>query len=393
MPRTNANISPAGRPRQSPSGRIRCEFRNLAHAGGNGSTSRILNLARIALESTDSKEYREQPFFRHSQMNKSVIVKHTVRANERDLFDRDRRTVTKLILPFDSRDLKLGGSSVFVGQRGYSDFCSQFFSGSDEAIAADKQLLAHLDDIPSLDPFLVREYVARFGYKPAPCYLKIAPDDVANMVEFANDEISKLVRIAFKNEIVDASVRFASRILSHDLDKELDPLKVSLKLSDHEFSDGIFSWRGFLYFKWRHLQLQQDLITVTKGLTEHRSRGFIDPAQADYMSTTRMRMIDKIFAALTDIGKTLAVYDHAYDALIRREDPTFFRQFLLDGPIMFYELGEGMAVLDHISSFWNYRMSGGRSALHLDPQDFADLLADFDESLSSIVNEDAVWTV
>ena len=139
--------------------------------------------------------------------------------------------------------------------------------------------------------------------------------------------------------------------------------------------------------------MQEDLVAVTTGLTDFRPFGFLEPGLADYLSTTRLRMIDKIFAAVTDLGKTLGIYDNAYDALVRREDPTLFRQFLIDGPAMFYELGEGLAVLDHISSFWRYRMNAGRSAPRLDGQEYAELLADFDDSLSSIAPAEAVWTI
>ncbi|WP_443747221.1 hypothetical protein [Asticcacaulis solisilvae] len=364
------------------------EFRNLANLGETASTSRILNLARVAAVSSGEDGYNEQPFFRNPQLNKAIIVKHTLRSNENDLFDRERRTATKIILPFDANDLRLGGSTIFIGQRGFREFCREFFSSGSEGSDADIRLLNQLDEIPSLDPFLLREYIGRQGFKPAPCYLKIAPADVERMVAFANEEIAKLVKMAFGAEVNDASVKLASKILSHDLDRELDPLKMTLKLSDAEFSDGIFSWRGFLYFKWRHLQLHKDLISVTRGLMDFRPHGFVEPALAEYLTNIRLRMIDKIFRAVTDLGKTLRVYDDAYDALVRCEDASLFRQFLLDGPALFFELGEGLAVLDHISSFWNYRMAAGKSAPRLDGVEYAELLADFDESLSSICAEE-----
>ncbi|MEI9904889.1 MAG: hypothetical protein WDN06_13675 [Asticcacaulis sp.] len=151
------------------------DVRNLANLGETASTSRVLNLSQIYLSSQRDKEYQLKPFFRDSQMNKAILVKHTLRANERDLFARNRRTATKIILPFDPLDLKLGGRSIFVNQIGFDQFCRAYFNSDDAASNNDVQVLRLLDALPSLDPFLVREHLSRNGFRPGACYLKISP--------------------------------------------------------------------------------------------------------------------------------------------------------------------------------------------------------------------------
>ena len=144
------------------------DVRNLVNLGETASTSRVLNLSQIFTVSGRTDGYRTQPFFKHSQLNKALVIKHTLRAGERELFPNSRRTATKIILPFDAADLRLGGRSIFVNQSGYMSFVKSFFNSADMATNTDLQLLQHLDNIPSLDPFLVREHLVRFGFRPDP---------------------------------------------------------------------------------------------------------------------------------------------------------------------------------------------------------------------------------
>ena len=369
------------------------DVRNLANLGETASTSRVLNLAQVYLTSSKEKEYQLRPFFRDSQLNKCLIVKHTLRANERELFSQSKRTATKIILPFDPTDLKLGGRSMFVNQMGFDSFCRGYFNIDDVSGNNDVQLLRLLDNLPSLDPFLVREHLSRNGFKPGACYLKISPFDVQRMIGFANAEIERLVMTAFGKDLIGgAGMKLAGKILSNELDKELWPLRKTLRMSDSEFSDGIFSWRGFLYFKWRHTELQEEMRKVLEGLSSYQPVGQADEGLRDYLREVRPRLAKRILGAATNVGRTLAIYDQAYSALVNGENPGPFRRFLLDGPSLFFELGESIGILSHIGSFWSYRMNAQGHGQRLSPLEYSDVLMDFDDSLAALAqysNEDA----
>lgn len=358
------------------------DVRNLANLGDSASTSRVLNLAAIALVSAHEKEYIAKPFFRDKQLNRAILIKHTLRANERDLFTRTRRTATKIVMPFDPTDLRLGGRSVLVNQVGFEAFCRTQFGIGDVNSHIDVQILRLLDQLPSLDPFLVREHLSRHGFKPGTCYLNISANDIQRMIGFANSEIEQLVRTAFGSVMVGgASIKLAGKILSNELDQELWPLRQTLRMTDEEFSEGIFSWRGFLYFKWRLTELQDEMRRVLQGLGGYQPLGQMDDAVRDYLREVKPRLGRRIAKAINEVGRTLGVYDRAYHALIHGQNPGPFRQFLLDGPKLFFELGETIGILGHISSFWAYRMTGAAATQRLAPIEYADVLMDFDDSL------------
>jgi len=364
------------------------DVRSLANLSETASTSRVLNLGQIYRTSGDRPEYSQKPFFANRQMNRALILKHTLRGNEQDLFQRPRRTTTKIILPFDPDDLKLGGQSVLVGQMGYEAFLRNIYNTKAVAALPDVAILTALDELPSLDPFLVREHLSRRGYKPAACYLQISPADIARMIGFANSEIESLVREAFGSAMQQGTIKLAGKILADELDNELDPLRMTLRLSASEFSDGVFSWRGFLYFKWRHMELQEELNKVLQGLATYQPALTRDKAVLDFLGDIRPRLAKRISAAIMLVGRTLAVYDRAYHALTHGRNPGPFRNFLIEGPSLFFELGEHIGILSHISSFWNYRMGRAQRMHRLSAEEYAELLMDYADSLSVLALDD-----
>ncbi len=356
------------------------EIRNLANLGLTASTNRVLNLSNVALLSQKDPEYKAKPFFINASLNRAIFVKHTLRPSEREVFSRYRRTATKIIFPYDPADLRIGGRSLFVGQMGYEGFLKEFLDIKEINDNQDAQTLRLMDGLPSLDPFLLREQLARNNIRPAACYLKISPFDIQRMVGFANQEIERLVTTAFGGNVNGASVKLAGKILSQELDHELTPLKMTLSMSDEEFSDGIFSWRGFLYFKWRLVDLQMEMRGVLNGISSFIPEGTADDLVLDYLREARPRLARAIIHTLSKASRTLNIYDQAYHALNSDMNPGPFRQFLLDGPELFFDLGESIGVLGHIASFWRYRIRP--DALAVTFEEYADILMDFEEGLS-----------
>ena len=65
----------------------------------SGSTAQVLNLAFVYERHGQEADYQENPLFRHRRLNQSVIIKHTVRAEERAFFTYPVATATKVVLP------------------------------------------------------------------------------------------------------------------------------------------------------------------------------------------------------------------------------------------------------------------------------------------------------
>ncbi len=131
----------------------------LLSALGGASTSRVFNLHGIAADNARDPEYLAKPLFVSAIVNRCFILKHRTRTDEAYLFAAPRPVSTKIIIPFDNDDLRAGGYSVFVDQRGYADMLRNSGHYTSEGLERDLAVLKLINALPSLDPFLLREHL------------------------------------------------------------------------------------------------------------------------------------------------------------------------------------------------------------------------------------------
>src|SRR5204863_3214562 len=79
----------------------------------------------------------------------------------------------------------------------------------------------------------------------------------------------------------------------------------------------------------------------------------------------------------------LGVYDNAFYGLVRHNEPSVFRDFLLASPRMFLTLGEAVGGLSHITSYWRYRFPDG-SPLDANGLEALEIIREFEASLPTI---------
>lgn len=361
------------------------ELRNLAHLTHGGSSDRILNLSRIYRAFRDDEDYNENPLFESSALNRAIILKHNLRVDERHLFASTRQTVTKIILPFDAYDLSLGGRAFFFRQQHFEQLMKSYLGITDLAKSRDVEVLRCMDRLPSLDPFLLREHLMQINVRPSRKYFQISPNDLNSMAAFTAQEIENLVAAALGGEGGQAASKLGNKILSDQLDRELWPLKETLGMTDEQFSSGIMCWRGFLYYKWAYVELQNGIREVMNGLSSYKPVPTHEDMVRNYLRRARPRIAKALVKTIHDTGQILENYDEVYRALAEERNPEPFRRFLMRGSNLFFELGEKLGVLNHIVSFWKFRMQRiyQTTARPLESVEYADILVDFEAGLFS----------
>src|SRR5580765_8163586 len=169
----------------------RQNFASLESLSSGASSTRLLNLAAVAARDFGKSDYHASPFFETPMLNTALVLKHTPRTHERAVFDRPPNIATKVVIPFDRNNLAIGGRSVFVGQQRWVEQLDTLANGA-RTLERDCQVLRALDELPSLDPFLVREQLSRRGFDIAPCYLTIRDADVERMRRTVAAEVDQL---------------------------------------------------------------------------------------------------------------------------------------------------------------------------------------------------------
>ena len=341
---------------------------------GGASTSRVLNLFRIAADNVDNPEHLEKPLFLSPIINKAFLLKHRTRADESYLFASPRAVATKIIIPFDSTDLRAGGRSLFVDQRGYTEALREVGNYKSDALERDLSVLRMLNAVPSLDPFLLREHLRMNKIEVSPSYFAISEGDQERMHAFVTQEMSKLIALAGGDG--GSSGRLVSAMLSNEIDEKLEPLRLTLGLTGNDFREGVFSWRGFLYYKWSMGKFWPDVMGVLREINNIQPFGGLTPEQKVYLTAARRNIIEMVRDNGNHVNKALSVYDASFGDLVEKQSPKTFRDFLLSAPYMFLELGEKLGAISHIVSFWRYRFPPG-GPTYIDADELAAIFQDF----------------
>jgi hypothetical protein len=364
-------------------------FRSLRGLERTASTSRVLNLAALSARNSDNAQHMAKPFFAADTLNGAVIVRHRLRGIERDGFEQLRFSATKLIIPFARDDLGLGGRSVFVAQRHWLDAFDEL-RGEAGDMARDMAVLEAIDELPSLDPFLLREHMKRRGFDISPTHFDISAPDLAKMQRFVGTEIAKLIELAYRDsEAHESNInRLVEALLISKSDERLEPLRLTLRLEKENYQEGIFAWKGFLYYKWVLNTLWGQLRDVFAELGKVRVLSAMDATTKAELETTRQRLRTKLERQVRVVRGQLKVYDDVFAQLTASGNAAAFRDFLLKSPEMFLTLGEGCGLISHIATYWRYQFPQGRAPVMLDAAGLLDILMDFDISLGQ--DEDPV---
>lgn len=363
------------------------EIRSLSSLENSASTARVLNLRKVFADYGDDDEYKKSPFFKNLTLNRCLILKHRLRGNERDEFTEFRNVATKLVVPIDVTDLKMGALYVFIGQRNFEKMLCNSLNKTEMELQRDLEILRTLDSIPTLDPFLLRETLDRAGIKPANCYFQITEADIIRMLAFVETEIGALVRMSFGNDgnAEQASI-LTKKLLSNSGAADTEALRLTLHMDHIQYREGIFCWKAFLYYKWQLKDLMPKAARILSEIENVIPRGKASGEEKLQISDMRSNISRSFNRAVKNVTDTLSIYDNAYYMLTQKSDPQVFKNFLLSAPELFKALGERLGAVQHLLSFWRYRVPEGTRP-QMAAEELLDIFGDFENSLDVVNNQ------
>ena len=359
--------------------------RSLSELQNNASTARVLNLIRVHDDFPDDPDIKEAPFFRNRLLDRTLIIKHRLRRHELELFKSPRNVATKIVLPIDMGDFRYGARSLFVGEADFEAIVTEVFGEDLKRGSYDRRVLELIDGLPTLDPFILKGFLAQNDVHPASVYFAISEGDIERMIDFVRLEITALVHLSTGSSTgaSDYVARMVDKLLSNDPNSGFEPLKEVLKLNDQEYREGMFCWRGFLYYKW----ILNDLMDyIPVFLSDVDSKVAVGNASAEdlrYISKARKDIQNSVIMDIAQVQATINRYNDAYEGLTKNNSPTSVRDFLVSSPALFYDLGQRLGVLQHSCSFWKYRFPDGKKkAVAYD--ELKEIFLDFEEGLSLV---------
>ena len=126
-----------------------------------------------------------------------------------------------------------------------------------------------------------------------------------------------------------------------------------MRLSGEEYIEGVFAWKGFLYYKWLMSEFKPLLMEFKPKFAACRVLRASEEERRS-LAESRRGILEQMARAADKVDELLLEYGTAFAALAQGQ-PGAFRAFLLKAPSMFIPIGEAVGVIKHIHAFWRFR--------------------------------------
>ncbi|WP_181449433.1 hypothetical protein [Azospirillum thermophilum] len=243
-----------------------------------------------------------------------------------------RPVETGIYIPYDEHQWEAGGFAIYLRSRNSTVLLEEHF-GSEAVertiVHNDLSLLSLIDDIPSLDAFLLKTCFEARKIRVDGRYWQIAAEEEAQLRRLISRRVEPIVRKALCGGH-DATIdRFLNAIWAPDLE-EAGQFVAAFGI-DHSEADAIFSaWKGITFYEYQLRRIAPRVRTIIAWL---KSR---DCLPAD-LKTHRpydeqlLMHIERCGAMLNttllDIRQILGEYERSFNALLHGH-PAPFREFL-----------------------------------------------------------------
>ena len=366
--------------------------RSLRETLGSGA-SRILNVADVtrrlreaALASGGGEP--EQLLFRHRGLNRAVFIKRPkdsapppsspLAATAEIIENGQLRTIalvtrprvekgdiaTVVYVPYDADDITGGGTSFELGGRGriqaLLDVTGFDVHATSDAAQRDLRLLELIENLPSLDPFLLKDRVAIENETVPEDYFAISESEFADIKKYI---LSKFRPIT--ERVVDPASGTAAQtteqfILKLWEAKDLDYLKPITKvfrIDPAQAGEVYYSWKGITYYEYQYKRGQRLMLGFAEWLhTRAVPAHYVKPALRAELDTAAREVASALARHLRNASEILRNYNQTYeDLFVRGGDARPFIDFLRDSQTLFWDVAASISAMNHGVSVWQQR--------------------------------------
>jgi hypothetical protein len=326
-------------------------------AGRASTLNCFATTADIAAMSEAVREGDETgPLFRNKYLNNCIVLKIIA------LTRQDRRraytTDTLLYFPYNAENIYEGGDSVLFSDpkreamlRHKCGFNPDDPSQTD-SIEHDERLLAMLADIPTLDPFLLREKAMQLDIADDinPAYFNLTHEEWTTFQAPIREKIDALVRKALgvthsleTTDIADHVTNFLDKIWEARDIEDIEAFVDSMDIPRDRAPELFFAWKAICYYQAQSRALEPSLKRLFQWIGDPRTALPID------LMTLRKELREQVDAEITILKQRmkenyrqtkfiLDSYEDSYQRFIEEGNPEPFKRFLGNAQEQFLSL-------------------------------------------------------
>jgi hypothetical protein len=311
--------------------------------------------------------------FESRALNYCIVIKEPGRTKPGMFAPPPGKTLrTRLYFPYNRERPHEGGVSIDT-QNPKLDEALLDTAGLDkknrpEAYEHDKKILKVLIDLPSLDPFLLKDRFRQGGIAVRDEYLYMQPEEWESIRQFVHNQFRIVATTIFPGDTAQMDERVDQltqqlwdlRDLQH-----LEALTKVFGLDPKRTEEIFYSWKGVIYYDYAYDRLR-GMITQIFDWFDHGStpKDFVKPITERELGRLRTEIKNHILSAKSETKKHLSAYHKGFDLFFKEKKTAGdFVAFLQSAPNNFYTLGESLSKLSHSIVIWERGTQNFRNRL------------------------------
>ncbi len=301
----------------------------------------------------------------------------------------ERPIETALYLPHDPEQAAGGGLAIYLRQTAFHELMRETFGmdygGDTSQVQRDRRILEIIDNVPSLDPFLLKNTFVEEGVEVADEYLNL-PEEQENAIKLIIQQrilpiLDKASGGGSPEQVLKKSQRFMAAIWNPTL-PEAALFIEAFGLEPADAPRIFTAWKGISYYKYQFDQRKSGLAAVVNFLSSKQSVP-VDLAQYRHYQQQqdmfKQAILTKIRTLAGRVHGIFRDYEDTYNKLLNHNDPVPFRKFLAGCNNMYWILGYCTTAVAHVIKVYQNYLQAGK-ALTFD--DLSRILSYMDLALS-----------
>lgn len=364
----------------------------------NGGPSTALNVSKLTRSLTEG-----DPFFQTSALNRCIVFKYpnfnveiaadnaTNYSDKDSALSEDRPVETAIYIPNDEEFPQDGGYAIYMRQKGSEELLQRYVGvsadASSDAMKNDLVKLSMIDEIPSLDPFLLKTAFERDKIEINPAYLAMGSGEEGAIKRVISDKVRPIVGKAMGGGGgggQDKSQRFIDAIWDPSI-PEAGLFIQAFKIEESQVGNVFSAWKGVSFYQYQFARNRGLIAEILKWYKSEQSIPIDFRANkhfAEQQNMFKARIQKKMINIVSNINQIFKDFDACYANFIDKGDPVPFRNFLISSHFRYWILGYCCTSLIHCRNIFERFMEAGIKG-QLTFEQMNEMLTNMDGSLSS----------
>ena len=335
-------------------------------AGRASTLNCFASTADIAAMSAAVREGDEiGPLFRNKYLNNCIVLKIVVakRCDRRRVYSTD----TLIYFPFNAKNIYEGGDSVLFSDPKRDEMLAHKcgFEPADpdqfDDIEHDQSLLEMLADIPTLDPFLLREKATQLDLEGEinPVYFNLTQAEWLAFQAPIREKIDALVRKALgvthnleTTDIAGHVSNFLDKIWEARNIENIEGFVDSMDIPRDRAPELFFAWKAICYYQAQSRALEPSLKRLFEWIGNRRTALPIDqgtlPEEMREQTEAEITLLKQRMREYYRETKSIFdIYEDSYQQFFEQGNPKPFKRFLGNAQEQFLALAACLSANAH----------------------------------------------